>query len=552
MDPLWLSLIAIVFVIVGVLVIRLHPFLALTFGALLVAICTPASQLQRLAIQEAAHRIVGVDGASLELESGRLIPGTHYVYRRHAGQRALQEVGEIELQIAPETETAVTIRAGETLIEPGDWALSAAHRPAAQRAAVLPAGQRLATGFGETCRKIGILIAMASVIGLCLLESGAARRIVDWIRDLVGERRTPVAFAISGFIVGIPVFFDTVFYLLMPLAKAMRAKTGGNYLLYVMSIVVGATMAHSLVPPTPGPLLVAAEIEGVTVGNMIIGGIIVGLISVSAGFLYCLWANRIWQIPLRDDLTPMDEVAATQVNIPPPPVFLAVLPILLPVILLSGKTLVDSIGDGVPSWLASARPLIEFLGDKNIALVVAAVVALAMLARQRMRAGNKNWFEGIQPALQSGGVIILITAAGGAFGQALRQCGVAEAIQQRFPATQSDTALLALAFVVTAVVRFAQGSATVAMITSVSIVAPLAAAMSLSYHPVYLALAIGCGSKPLPWMNDSGFWIVGRMSGMTEAETLKTFSVTLTIMGIVGFLVTLAGATWLPLVGPQR
>ena len=105
-----------------------------------------------------------------------------------------------------------------------------------------------------------------------------------------------------------------------------------------------------------------------------------------------------------------------------------------------------------------------------------------------------------------------------------------------------------LAFALTAVVRFAQGSATVAMITSVSIVAPLAAELSLSYHPVYLALAIGCGSKPLPWMNDSGFWIVGRMSGMTESETLKTFSATLTIMGVVGFLVTLAGAKWLPLV----
>ena len=125
----------------------------------------------------------------------------------------------------------------------------------------------------------------------------------------------------------------------------------------------------------------------------------------------------------------------------------------------------------------------------------------------------------------------------------------AEAIQQRFPSTQDGMVLLGLAFVVTSIVRFAQGSATVAMITGVSIVAPIAAEIALPYHPVYLALAIGCGSKPLPWMNDSGFWIVGRMSGMTESETLKTFSVTLTIMGIVGFLVTLAGAAWLPLVG---
>jgi GntP family gluconate:H+ symporter len=125
---------------------------------------------------------------------------------------------------------------------------------------------------------------------------------------------------------------------------------------------------------------------------------------------------------------------------------------------------------------------------------------------------------------------------------------VAEAIQDRFPSTQNGMVLLVMAFVVTAVVRFAQGSATVAMITGVSIVAPIASSLTLGYHPVYLALAIGCGSKPFPWMNDSGFWIVGRMSGMTESETLKTHSVALTIMGVVGFIVTLAGAKWLPLV----
>ncbi|MEM7316354.1 MAG: SLC13 family permease [Planctomycetota bacterium] len=199
MDPILLSLLAIVLVIVSVLALRLHPFLALIFAALLVTILTPQERLHDAAISKGA--------------------------------------------------------------EPA----------AAQKMSEKPAGQRLAEGFGDTCRKIGILIAMASVIGTCLLESGAARRIVDWTRELVGERRTPLAFAASGFIVGIPVFFDTVFYLLMPLAKAMYRKEVKNYLLYVMSIVVGATMAHSLVPPTPGPLLVASEIKGVTVGQMILG-----------------------------------------------------------------------------------------------------------------------------------------------------------------------------------------------------------------------------------------------------------------------------------------
>ncbi len=473
MDPILLSLIAILLVILGVLVLRLHPFLALIFAALLVTIFTSQERLYDAAIKKA-----GVE----------------------------------------QTE--------------------------ALKISQKPAGQRLAEGFGDTCRKIGILIAMASVIGTCLLESGAARRIVDWTRNLVGERRTPLAFAASGFIVGIPVFFDTVFYLLMPLARAMYRKEGKNYLLYVMSIVVGATMAHSLVPPTPGPLLVASEIEGVTVGQMIIGGLIVGTISVASGFAYSLWANQRWTITV--DAEPI--VDEPSLPTAAPSIVASLLPILLPVFLLATKTFVDSMGSAAPAWIDPLRPLIRFLGDKNIALIIAALFALALLYRYQRSDRPDGWTNSIQSALASGGIIILITSAGGAFGNALRQCGVADALQERFPATENGMMLLVVAFVLTTVVRFAQGSATVAMITSVSIVAPLAATISLGFHPVYLALAIGCGSKPLPWMNDSGFWIVGRMSGMTEVETLRTFSVTLTIMGVVGFLVTLAGAWWLPLI----
>lgn len=557
MDPLWLSLLAILVVIVSVLIAKLHPFLALTLGALIVAIFTPESQLLQNALKTDGYRVRAEDISGIDSVSPTQQPftGQNMVYRRDA-QANWQLVGEVNVEINGDTKIFRGIQ-----FQPGDYLVHASRNVTVKSAATQNAGQRIAFGFGDTCRKIGILIAMASVIGMCLLESGAAQRIVDFTRNVVGEKRTPLAFAISGFVVGIPVFFDTVFYLLMPLAKAMRLKTGGNYLLYVMSIVVGATMAHSLVPPTPGPLLVASEIEGVTVGNMIIGGLLVGLVTVTAGFLFAVFANRIWEVPLRDEDGVPNDVESHQrdesiegsnlenrVDAAGPGILVSLLPIMLPVVLLAGKTLTDSLGDLAPGWLVAVKPLINFLGDKNIALVCAALIALATLALQRARSGGKHWFDGVQKALGSGGVIILITAAGGAFGHALRQCGIAEAIQTRFPSTQSGLTLLVLAFALTAVVRFAQGSATVAMITSVSIVAPLAAELSLGYHPVYLALAIGCGSKPLPWMNDSGFWIVGRMSGMTESETLKTFSAALTIMGIVGFLVTLAAARWLPLV----
>ncbi|MCA9079065.1 MAG: GntP family permease, partial [Planctomycetaceae bacterium] len=145
-------------------------------------------------------------------------------------------------------------------------------------------GARVTQGFGDTCIKIGILIAMAGIIGKCLLDSGAADRIVRTALNWLGERAAPVAFALSGFVLGIPVFFDTVFYLMIPLGKAMRMRTGRNYLMYVLTIVCGATMAHSLVPPTPGPLAVSEEL-GVDLGTMIVAGGLLGLCTATFGCL---------------------------------------------------------------------------------------------------------------------------------------------------------------------------------------------------------------------------------------------------------------------------
>jgi GntP family gluconate:H+ symporter len=152
----------------------------------------------------------------------------------------------------------------------------------------------------------------------------------------------------------------------------------------------------------------------------------------------------------------------------------------------------------------------------------------------------------MQNALSSAGIIILITASGGAFGKVLQQTGIGPEIQKL--ATAGQLAVLPLAFFVTALVRTAQGSATVAMITAVGILAGFADSATLGFHPVYLALAIGCGSKPFPWMNDSGFWIISRMSGFTEVETLKTFSVMLTSMGVVGLVVVMMLARLFPMI----
>lgn len=394
---------------------------------------------------------------------------------------------------------------------------------------------RVTEGFGAGAAKIGILIAMAAIVGKCLLESGAAERIVNFIRKIFGEKRTPLAFSASAFTLGIPVYFDTVFYLLMPLGKAMRKRTGKDYLLYILAIVAGATMAHSLVPPTPGPIFVALEL-GVDVGVMMLGGLIVGTFCVAAGYGYAKWANKRWEIPLRASAEVSDESSNDEKSMPP--LWLAILPILLPVLLIGGQTLAKSLGyDSV---------ILRTLGDKNIALIIAAIISVAMLAWVR-RKSLGDLSETLQSAISSAGVIILITAAGSAFGMTLRQTGITEELRGSLPDAQ--LLLLVLAFGITTVVRTAQGSATVAMITAVGIVAPLIQGVDLSFNPVYIALAIGCGSKPISWMNDSGFWIIGRMTGMTEMETLKTASVMMLIMGLTGLGVVMIGAAFLPLVG---
>ena len=432
-------------------------------------------------------------------------------------------------------------------VEKGDWTESGAESFVDSTAA-----ERVAVAFGKTCGSIGILIAMASIIGKCLLDSGAADRIVRSALRLLGQARAPLAFVGSSFLLGIPVFFDTVFYLMIPLGKAMRLRTGGNYLLYVLAILAGGSMAHSLVPPTPGPLYVANEL-GVNLGVMILAGCIVGLVAVTAGYLYASWADRRWDLPLREStdvsLNELNELAKRDTS-ELPPTWLAVLPIVLPVVLIAGQTGLDTYLDaaratGSTSRLAPLAPLVNTLGNKNLALIIAAAIALATLAWQK-RASRRQLTATVQAALSSGGVIILITSAGGAFGASMRQCGVGEEIAKL---TEGIDPLLILpvAFLVTALIRGAQGSATVAMITSVGVLGHFASSGQLGFHPVYLALAIGCGSKPLAWMNDSGFWVICKMSGMTETEGLRTITPQLTIMGIAGLAATMAGAMVLPM-----
>lgn len=384
---------------------------------------------------------------------------------------------------------------------------------------------RVLDAFGDTCGNIGLLIAMASILGKCLLDSGAAMRIVQSVLSLFGQARVHFGFVLTGFGLAIPVYFDAVFYLLMPIGKAMARVTGKNYLLYILTIVAGATMAHSLVPPTPGPLFAAKEL-GVEISTMMIAGGIVGLFTASTGLLWAVWANRRWQIALPED-QPGEGVAADH---PLPPLGLSLLPIVLPVALITWGTVVEQ------TWFS----------DSNVALSIGAVLGLFLLHRHRP-ANAPSVNDAVQQAILSGAGILLITAAGGAFGSTLRQTGVAELIQQ-MGATSARHWALPICFLITALVRTAQGSATVAMITAAPIAKAFLETGALGYHPVYLALAVGCGSKPVPWFNDSGFWIITRMAGLQESQTLKMVTPMMSLMGLVGLPVVMIGAWLWPMV----
>lgn len=388
---------------------------------------------------------------------------------------------------------------------------------------------RVAVGFGKTVGQIGIMIAMASIIGDCMLRSGAADRIVRATLRLVGERRAPRAFLASGFVLGIPVYFDTVFYLTIPLIKALRLRTGRHFLWYILAVIAGGSMTHSLVPPTPGPLFVAQEFK-VNLATMIVMGCVVGAFSSTAGYLFGKWSDRRMELPLREteeSLARMAELAGRDEN-RLPPTWLSLLPIMLPVALIAAAAV-------------RKTGMLAVLGDRNIALMLGAATALGLMFRW---ASREQAEEAVKDALIGAGGIILITGAGGAFGTVLQQTEIAAAIEK----LSAQTAILPVAFTLTALIRTAQGSATVAMITAAGAFSGLAQTGHLGFHPVYLALAIGCGSKPVAWLNDSGFWVMTRMSGMTEKEGLKTITPLMLIMGLVGIVVTMILARIFPMV----
>lgn len=405
---------------------------------------------------------------------------------------------------------------------------------------VVPAvGER----FGDVVGRIGIAIAMAAIVGQCLMESGAADRITRRFVAWLGEARSSLSLVASGYVLSVPVFSDTVFYLLVPLARAMSVRMGGrNYVLYVMAISAGGSATHVFVPPTPGPLVMASTLS-VDVGIVILVGLCVALPASLCGWLYSIWIDRKLDIPIREAPgLSLDELGriATRPEEELPGFWASMSPILLPVVLITANTVANTFYEGT----GLAR-LTAFLGNPSFALLAGAVVSLWLLARQN-RLSLKQLAVPVEEAIKSAGVIILITAGGGAFGGMLVLAGVGDMLGES--ASELGMSLMLLGFLLAMLVKIAQGSGTVAMITASAIMAPLLASADLTYHPVYVLMSIGSGALIGTWMNDSGFWVFRTMTGLTEIETLQTKTALLVVLGTAGFAVTLLGSWLFPLV----
>jgi GntP family gluconate:H+ symporter len=388
--------------------------------------------------------------------------------------------------------------------------------------------------FGATAGDMGLTLALAAVIGISLMESGAADRIVRSLIAVCGERYAAVALLLSGFFLSAPVFVDTVMLLLLPLARALSLRTGKrHYLMYVLATVSGAIITNGTVPPAPGPLYVAGAFR-LNLALVIVAGALFGAIPAAAALLAGRWFDR--RMPVEPRAAPGAslqslEAEAARPDSELPGLAVSVAPVLIPFVLIAAAStagLLHAPG-ATPRWLG----VLEVLGAKNVALFLGAVAAVALHARHRRVPWSKAGTL-VGPPLEMAAMIILIICAGSAYGASINRAGLGEAVRRLAAGHSIDYVILGWGL--SALVRGAQGSATVAVITAAGIVTSIAGPAGYGISPIYVLLAIGYGSKALSWMNDAGFWLVCRVGGLTQSEALRSWSVLATGVSVIGLL----------------
>ena len=395
------------------------------------------------------------------------------------------------------------------------------------------------SGFGSLMTGIGFPIGFGIMMGQILEDSGAAESLAKSILKAFPGKKAPWALGLTAFLLSIPVFFDVTFVILIPLGIAVAKETKRPLAYFAGAIAIGGVSSQTFVPPTPNPLA-AATILNFDLSYIIIAGTIVGL--AAAVFSMFVWFRMLdrpgfWD-PNKDEtgLLDMDAAVVHRVDLPSP--WAAVIPICLPVLAIL-------IGSFWPVVTGSDAPVvIQFISQKTIAILLGLLAAYVILLK---RMGWSGLNESVSKSLKQAGVVLLITGAGGAFGAVIQATNIGEVLIAGLTEGQSSTMLiLCLTFGIGVLFRVAQGSGTVASITAMTIMASVAP--SAGCHPVYIALAALAGGNFIGHVNDSGFWVVTNLSGASVTGGLKTYTWnTITLAGMA-FILSLVGATVLPMV----
>lgn len=383
----------------------------------------------------------------------------------------------------------------------------------------------LETGFGGILGHIAPIIGLGTILGALLERSGGADVLTERLIRLFGERGAPLAMGVSGLILGIPVFFDIGVFILAPLVYVTARRGGKSLVLYAMPMLAGLSMTHAFLPPHPGPVAAAGVLE-VSLGWIIVMGLACGIPAwFVAGILWGSWIGKRVQVEVPEDLVPEERNASAQ----PPGIGTIAFIIAVPMLLILGATF----GDVLLTPGTTLHGVLIFLGTPAVALTIAVLIALYLLALRRGTSA-KEVAEMTSNALKPIGMILLVVGAGAFFGAVLKATGVGQAIAD----SMSDLGLpvIVSAYIISSALRIAQGSATVAIVTTAGIVDPTVTAGGFSSAQVALiAIAIAAGSIILSHVNDGGFWIVSRYFNMSVKQTLLTWTVLETVLSLVGF-----------------
>ncbi|MFJ9248142.1 GntP family permease [Streptomyces sp. NPDC101776] len=396
------------------------------------------------------------------------------------------------------------------------------------------------SGMGGILGHVAIIIGLGTMLGAILEVSGGAEVLASRLLNLFGEKRAPLAMGLTGLIFGIPVFFDVGIFVLAPIVYAAAKRGGKSILLYCLPLLAGLSMTHAFLPPHPGPVA-AAGLLHVQLGWVILMGIVVGIPAVLAAWAYAAWVGKRIFVAVPQDMVEaaaeakqavIDEQRESGVVPQEKPVALGTVLAIIgtPLVLILAATFSSIAFD--PS---TGRSVVEFFGSPFVALTIALLLAYYLLGLRR--GWSRKSLETVSTAsLKPVGNILLVVGAGGIFGAVLKASGVAQALSDTF----HDVGLpvLVLSYLISLVLRVAQGSATVAIVTTAGIVAPLLAEGDHSQAFVALVImAISAGSIFASHVNDGGFWMVAKYFGISERDTLRTWTVLESVLSVAGFAV---------------